>query len=853
MPDMEMYLYVMKEILIDFGSYVENIGDFWAHTSCKLQTGKKEEPIIEHMKLTMEYYEQLCFDKGMDTIAKGIIDRLVIDGKPLPDEYRLLIYRLFVNAIYLHDTGKINPSFQANVLNNKRVNCKKDLPEEHSIYSALIYIDIFTPEIKCIRDRLSRSYIFNVLYSFAYSISRHHGSLNDTEGFIDSLYKAQSNAKRGALAYYNSKTVNDIDFTKGGENPFKKGNRFYSLWGMEETEFYILNKLLFSLIITCDYYSTYEYIGDTGVSWGYIGEAEEWEKKYKDGRLYNIIQGKRDSAAGDIRSLDMNGLRTRIFFDAEKGLLNNSDSNIFYLEAPTGSGKTNTSINLMLKLLELDNSIKNVFYIFPFNTLVEQTAGTLREYFGKEAAVVNSITPIIIDERKTGDSSIADFDAGYLNRLFFHYPLSITSHVNLFNALFGISRENLYMLPRLCGSVIIMDEIQCYKNKIWREIIIMLQKYSELLNIKIIIMSATLPRLDYMLGENVQGFAALLENSGEYYENSAFKNRVLLDTSLLSEEKIPLVALVDAVIMEYKKRKGKCLIEFIKKGTAREFYILLKKRLREEDAELQDTTLFELTGDDNNFTRKAIIAQINNLEKVIVVSTQVIEAGVDIDMDYGFKNISLIDSEEQFLGRINRACKKQGCKVFFFMADEPEDIYKEDNRAGFTLKDSCMLSYLASKDFKGYYESIMNVLMKKSSKQNTHNIKNFKDKLLGLRYKEIHSHMKLIEDRNVQLFLAHTAQIDIDGKKEIIDGRAVWQQYKELCMDKTMGFAERQIKLSQLGEKMSCFTYNVSREQAEAYHDEHFGLYYVENGEDFIDDGKFMRKIFIENHKGLFI
>ena len=66
-------------------------------------------------------------------------------------------------------------------------------------------------------------------------------------------------------------------------------------------------------------------------------------------------------------------------------------------------------------------------------------------------------------------------------------------------------------------------------------------------------------------------------------------------------------------------------------------------------------------------------------DTIILVSTQVIEAGVDIDMDIVYKNISKLDSEEQFLGRINRSCKKEGI-AYFFEVDEASNIYKDDVR-----------------------------------------------------------------------------------------------------------------------------------------------------------------------------
>ena len=69
-----------------------------------------------------------------------------------------------------------------------------------------------------------------------------------------------------------------------------------------------------------------------------------------------------------------------------------------------------------------------------------------------------------------------------------------------------------------------------------------------------------------------------------------------------------------------------------------------------------------LTGDDSLYEREKVLKPImeNSLMGVILVATQVIEAGVDIDMDIGYKNISKLDSEEQFFGRINRSCNKKG-------------------------------------------------------------------------------------------------------------------------------------------------------------------------------------------------
>ncbi len=75
----------------------------------------------------------------------------------------------------------------------------------------------------------------------------------------------------------------------------------------------------------------------------------------------------------------------------------------------------------------------------------------------------------------------------------------LTTHVSLFSYMFGTMKENIFAFHQLANSVIVLDEIQSYKNQIWREIIEFLNGFSKILNIKIIIMSATLPDLEGLL------------------------------------------------------------------------------------------------------------------------------------------------------------------------------------------------------------------------------------------------------------------------------------------------------------------------------------------------------------------
>lgn len=120
------------------------------------------------------------------------------------------------------------------------------------------------------------------------------------------------------------------------------------------------------------------------------------------------------------------------------------------------------------------------------------------------------------------------------------------------------------------------------------------------------------------------------------------------------------------------------------------------------------------------------------MQEVILVATQVIEAGVDIDMDIGYKDISRLDSEEQFIGRINRSCRKDGV-VYFFNMDDAKGIYRKDVRVDTdnTLMNEEIRQVLNSKDFM-IIMKICNTSFKNAQGQcNDNNIDEFIRKEVG--------------------------------------------------------------------------------------------------------------------------
>ena len=91
-------------------------------------------------------------------------------------------------------------------------------------------------------------------------------------------------------------------------------------------------------------------------------------ENYENSNLYKLINGYK---VGQVKLDGINKLRSDLFIETESNLLKNLDKFIFYLEAPTGSGKTNMAINLARILYSNNKDIDSINYIFPFNTLID--------------------------------------------------------------------------------------------------------------------------------------------------------------------------------------------------------------------------------------------------------------------------------------------------------------------------------------------------------------------------------------------------------------------------------------------------------------------------------------------------
>ena len=798
------------------------------------------------------YFEELWEHKNFKAVFENFQKELAPE---LSDEGIKLFYSLIVNVIIFHDCGKINPRFQSIKMKNTlkkwtAIDCLDGT--KHSILSAAIYFDYFYEKIQeslLSKDEKNMIHVFMLVN--AYVISRHHGNLSRFEEFLEEF---QPNRQLADIF----SCMNQGDFTEVYHGPFCKRDRHMMNMPRQNTRIYhsFLEKqcshaglytyirFLFSVLVSCDYYATSEY--DNGIQMSAFGTIEntEFATQYEQSERVKQIRRLNPESCVDDKK-DINILRNRMFYEAEQTLLKNKDTNIAFIEAPTGAGKSNLAMNCSLKLL--DKNINKIFYVYPFNTLVEQNYDTLEKIYGqtdifKSIAVINSITPIPLNgtrkfwENLDKEENEKFYQKALLDRQFLNYPFILTTHVNLFQIMFGCEREAAISFYQLAGSVVVLDEIQSYKNVLWTEIMMFLQCYSRLLNMKIIIMSATLPKLDMLTG-NHEKVVNLIENPEKYFQDARFKKRVALSYELLYPDKKTEMEELYAHVLGQAQKGRKILMEFITKTSAEMFYHMLAESGRE------DLQVFCMTGDDNQIDRKRILREMDTADQdkaVILVATQVVEAGIDIDMDIGYKDISKLDSEEQFIGRINRNFKRNGV-VYFFDMDDESGIYKEDYRVdtAYTLRKDEMKQLLADKNFGKYYDYILKGIRKyRNDRKNENGIEAFVDKVKKLDFVWISQKMKLIDNNDDWKMSVYFARAITTDNGEIIDGKQVWERYRELLSDITMNYAKKQVLLSEVKSKMSYFIYQIKIDNSLDYNDRIGELYLIEDAEQYFENGR---------------
>ncbi|MFT3983428.1 MAG: CRISPR-associated helicase Cas3' [Lachnospiraceae bacterium] len=825
---------------INLNDVIKTVSPIYAHR----KEDESREFLDEHIERCKYYFQKLFDDKNLNEVIYRFCSKMGFENNNSAQEFAAY---LLAQVVVFHDFGKINPVFQREKMKNNSCqgSYKGVLGSEHSFLSAIIYLDYFWNEIEVRTDfeKEEKKSWKRLVLENSFVIARHHSNM---ESFSAYAAKLQSEETNRLLEQLQEELPGYRGLRCLSEQGLSKFVRKYQKMKSQTTRIqditsYFFNRLTYSVLVACDYYATTDFIhGIQKRSFGTMTGMREFKIAYSKSKIMQSIRNyeKERDIRGKLNIHDINDLRSELFLEVEKNFRESPCENIYFVEAPTGGGKSNIALNLSFHMM---GTGKKLFYIYPFNTLVEQNLQSLYEIFPEEElrcqiAVVNSLTPIRGMENKE-EGTKEYYELALLDRQFLNYPFILSTHVSFFGMLFGSRKDDLFGFLQLSGAVVVLDEIQSYRCAIWAEIIIFLKACAELFGMKVIVMSATLPDLKVLGGSECETMS-LLPNSSIFFSHVLFRDRVKVSYELLGA-KLSLEELKCHIKSKCNGKK-KILIEFIKKKTANIFYQML---CESEDI---SAPVLCMTGDDSLYERRKILDSIrkNSAEGTLLIATTVIEAGVDIDMDIGYKDISKTDSEEQFMGRINRSCRREG-EVYFFDMDNASSIYRDDYRVEetLTLKSEQMREVLRDKTFDFYYKKVFEILLQNRNLNTGRDGLDyfFREHVKILDYPAIEERMKLIEDENwsMSIVLCRTLQTE-DGAS--LEGRLVWEDYKILLQDQEMEYAKKQVLLSEVRSKLNYFTYQIKKNVNLAVNDMIGELYCIYEGEQYFANGKLDRE-----------
>jgi CRISPR-associated endonuclease/helicase Cas3 len=842
----------------DVNSLLSEPQKYLAHTP--------DETLNDHMQLVTHYFLKLIEVHGLEALINGLLLQIDRDDKTLARFAK----KLFWETILYHDFGKVNENFQRVKMKNM-VNFTESknngIDTQHSVLSAYIFLihqlseGMIVAQKEGLQDQRE---IIMLIFAFSHNIIRHHSSkLDDLSGpgIFEKFKTEMCEQLEVYLKYYDKPFHPELPRMLASA---RKQVKFKEL----AFEWFALIRLNFSLLTAADYYATSHYCNKWKDHYREFGTLTHEQRQKHFSKLQHTHKHNQELYQKHEKILthpldnfqarsnkNLNELRSRMAAEVIANVRKNSSERLFYIEAPTGGGKTNMAFIATMELLEANPELNKVFYVFPFTTLVTQTMEAAEETLkleNEEYIELHSRAAWKQKELKEGnhDGLYGEARLDDIHNQFVNYPYTFLSHVRFFDILKANDKSSIYLLHRLANSVVVIDEVQAYNPELWDKMAYLLKEYAQTLNIRFIVMSATLPKIGDLAAAD---FYYLIPDAiKRFFVNPNFADRVNFSEDLLfrkrpekgnEEERTNYLNWLAKAIHQrsedYRQTNGhvRTIVEFIFKKSATEFAALAEEVFDGYEVYVLSGTILEPR-------RKRIIRELKSKSSqqmnVLLITTQVVEAGVDIDMDLGFKNRSIIDSEEQLAGRVNRNVNKQGCTVYLFDLDDATVIYGKDLRYK-EIKSSLEKEYfeiLETKRFDVLYDRVKVWLGKTNQERRLAGTgRDYQDRLIGqLNFPAIDKEFTLIEHSNTSVFVPLDLPVEIFLEKEEaiqvfteqqlqflkelgvsvcnrkLSGTKVFELYKQLITDRSEGFADRKRNLRMMQSIMSMFTFSLFSE-----------------------------------------
>ena len=711
--------------------------EIWSHPN---------KPLKEHLENVAEIIKFSVKDLPLNFhIEKTIISEIL---------YYLGLY---------HDIGKATIFFQEYLREeneDKKARLKNNPFTKHSLISAVATYFVIEEYLK--ETGLNNDFLFFIPIASFISVKRHHTDLQFviediriTEDEIKIIKEQLNNFYTDYLSFL-PKWKKVFDSLKALPDSWPLGKLYYYKWFKKRDRgvlLYFIQHLFYSLLLDAD---KHEVIGETNIERKVL--VSDMVDRYKN-KMFS--EYKKQSKINILRE----EIYEKVINQVEKIEINKD--HILLLSAPTGSGKTLTSYSFALKLREKIIKEKGYYprivYCLPYLSIIDQNAEIINEVFLKTTGTDPSSDYFLIhhhlsDYNYKKDDIEYEIDKSEVFIEGWDSEVIITTFVQLFHTLFTNRNKLIRKFHKISGSIIILDEIQSFPHNYWllfKETIECLSKY---FNTYFIISTATQPSI-------FENFKELVTDKEKYF--NLFERTKI---SINIEPSLSISDFINYLLNSTVSTQKSTLVVLNTISSAEEVFKGIKDILKEKGFEV-----YYLSSHIVPLERLRRIEMIKNSKnKKLEISTQLIEAGVDISLERIIRDIGPFDSINQVAGRGNRnfEYKDELAKVEIVkvksengrilssyiydpvLIDVTEKIIKENNQ----IPESLFLN-LSNK----YYDEIKKRISDNDSKEIINYIKE-------LNYEKI-TNFKLIKDE--------VEKIDIFIELEDEAAR-VWENYCEL-------------------------------------------------------------------------
>ena len=701
----------------------------------------------------------------------------------------------------LHDLGKYRDEFQEYMKSEGKI--KSSSENHHAIYGAALASE---------KD-------WNLL---AFTIAGHHAGLHNFEDLKNALTDngkinyglVNSIVLEDLCRKYENDRENEIDDKK--KLPEIPQNISIPGFIKDNFQFEFATRMIFSALIDADRYDTARHANN----WK-MPETPKLNPTDLLMKLEKVRQFKSENAEKNGVDEKLLKLRNQIFADclreAEK------ERGFFSLTVPTGGAKTLSAMAFALKHAEI-YKMRRVIVVIPYLSIIEQNAEEYRNAFGKEVVIENH-SAVEVEEKPDDEDDINPLSLITEN---WDAPIIVTTSVQFIESLFARKPAKCRKLHNIANSVVIFDEIQTLPVKLLEPLFSVWRELKENYGVSFVFSTATQPAFrkqnNFPNGfdkfDEKHPLREITSNTKQIYKDL---NRVAYDFSNFTE---PQPWKEIAAEMQ-NEPQILCVVN------TRKHAFELWNELSGKIAEPREHGIYHLSSAMCAEHRLQTIAEIKlrlqQNKNCQVVSTQLVEAGVDLDFPVLFRAIAPLDSIVQAAGRCNREGKLKDKKgnlvkgrVKIFTPDEkglPNGVYKNGTKLSERILPKIDSERLATdrtifaQYFSNLYDDSIDEMQIGKDIQRLRGKWRFKD----VEYKDKKINTKIIEDSGTPVVVYYTSKKR--NSSEFIE--EVRQIYLDLTEKKSGKVSKKELRdelnrLKQGFRKLQRFTVNLRKKEFKA-------------------------------------